>query len=98
MQRMALVSRKAIDDLVHAGIADIDDIHDEGDGLASKRMVGIHGKLAIGNAADAEGSALALLVLQLDFRSDAAEFGGHILDIVSKRQIRVVRAESLGGV
>lgn len=98
MQRMTLINRKAIDDLVHIGITDIYHIHHKCDGLTRKRMVGIHGKLAISNSADAEDHALALFILHLHLRTDTPEFRRDILDIISKSQIRVVRTEALGGI
>lgn len=98
MQRMALVNRQAIDDLVHAGISDIVHIHHKGDRLAGKSMIGIERNFSVRNAADAEGHALALLILHFDFRTDTAEFGRRILDIIGKRQVGVVRAKTLSGV
>lgn len=95
MQRMALVNRQAIDDLVHAGITDIGHIHHEGDSLAGKDMIGIKRNLSVRNAADTESHALALLILHFDFRAHTAEFGRRILDIVCKCEIRIMLAEAL---
>lgn len=98
MQRMALIGRKAIDDLVHVGIANIDHIHHKGDSLARKRMIGIYRQFAISYMTDTKGFALPSRILQLNFRSYAAELWGHILDIIGKRQIGIVWTEAFGGI